>query len=346
MDVRGNDLAEAGLQRLRERLPPGWVINGPRVTPGGALIVEVVAPDRRSATLNVEVRARLDPRGVLTMMEARRRAVTREATLVITRYLSASTRERLCSEGVGYIDLTGNIRIVMAKPGLFVETQGAAEDPDRQERPARSLRGAKAGRVVRVLIDSKQPPGTRALAAKAEVDPGYASRVLALLDTEALIVRTGRGRIEEVNWPALLRRWGQEAPLESRGTVLTYLEPRGIPAFLSRLGRCGERYAVSGSLAAARLAPIAASRLAVVWMEDAKDASVRLGLRPATAGANVLLVDPIDDGVFIGIQERDGVWYAAPSQVAADLLTSPGRGPAEAEELIAWMSKNEESWRG
>lgn len=43
--------------------------------------------------------------------------------------------------------------------------------------------------------------------------------------------------------------------------------------------------------------------------------------------------------------KRDGVWYAAPSQVAADLLTSPGRGPAEGEELIGWMMSNEDKWR-
>ena len=29
----------------------------------------------------------------------------------------------------------------------------------------------------------------------------------------------------------------------------------------------------------------------------------------------------------------------------SDLLTSPGRGPAEAEELINWMRANEEPWR-
>jgi hypothetical protein len=50
-------------------------------------------------------------------------------------------------------------------------------------------------------------------------------------------------------------------------------------------------------------------------------------------------------GAFEGAAQRDGIWYAAPSQVAADLLTSPGRGPAEAEELINWMRLNEEAWR-
>jgi len=40
------------------------------------------------------------------------------------------------------------------------------------------------------------------------------------------------------------------------------------------------------------------------------------------------------------------VAYVAPSQAAADLLTSPGRGPSEAEALIAWMAANEAAWRG
>lgn len=69
------------------------------------------------------------------------------------------------------------------------------------------------------------------------------------------------------------------------------------------------------------------------------------GLRPAESGANVMLIEPGDDTVFAGAEERDGVRYAALSQVAADLLTSPGRGPAEAEKLLSWMGKNEDAWR-
>ncbi len=32
-------------------------------------------------------------------------------------------------------------------------------------------------------------------------------------------------------------------------------------------------------------------------------------------------------------------------QVAADLLTGPGRSPAETEALMEWMTSNEEAWR-
>jgi hypothetical protein len=267
------------------------------------------------------------------------------APIVMTRYLSEATRTQLRESGFGYLDLTGNIRITVNEPGLYIEPQGAAEDPDRAERPARSLRGAKAGRIVRALIDYKQPAGVRELAALTSIDAGYVSRIFALLDSEALITRVGRGRIERVDWPALLRRWAQEAPLESRGQTLTYLEPRGLPALVNRLAKSNARYAITGSMAAAQLAPLAPARLATIWIRDAEQAASRLGVRPANSGANVLLIEPADGLAFENATQRDRVWYAAPSQIAADLLSSPGRGPAEGEELIAWMQANEGKWR-
>ncbi|HEU4407688.1 MAG TPA: hypothetical protein VFS43_20660 [Polyangiaceae bacterium] len=309
-------------------------------------IVELIAPDRRSVRVAVETKSQLDPKNVVAVIEAFRVADVSPPFLVISRYLSPSVRERLRERTINFLDLTGNTYLVVREPGLFIETQGANEDPDRDERSARSLRGPKAGRIVRVLVDSKDPPGVRELAAAAGVDAGYTSRVLAFLDSEALVTRVGHGRLQSVNWPALLRRWALDAPLEARGAIGTYLEPRGLPSFLARLGKSTETYAVTGSLAAARFAPSASSRLGTVWVRDAKEAAVRLGLRPADSGANVLLIEPSDEGVLRGAAQHEGVVYAAPSQVAADLLTSPGRGPAEAEELIAWMQEHEDVWRG
>jgi hypothetical protein len=75
------------------------------------------------------------------------------------------------------------------------------------------------------------------------------------------------------------------------------------------------------------------------------DAAQILGLRKTDAGANVMLIAPRDSYVFARSVEKEGLTYAAPSQIAADLLSSPGRGPAEAEELIQWMKNNEAVWR-
>jgi hypothetical protein len=42
---------------------------------------------------------------------------------------------------------------------------------------------------------------------------------------------------------------------------------------------------------------------------------------------------------------KKGITIAALSQIAADLMTSPSRGPNEAEALMQWMQENEDAWR-
>ena len=347
MAFTDNRLILAAIESLRRRLPVGWkaIPRRGRSAPPDA-IVEIRAADGSAGRLVIEARTRLEPRGVDAIAARTREAPTEDHSVVVSAYLSPSTTERLRSLDLSYLDLTGNARLVLAKPGLYIETQGATTAPNRETRPARSLKGSKAGRIVRTLVDLKRPLGVREIALRAGVDAGYVSRVLAFLDSEALVTRVGRGLIESVDWAGLLRRWAREAPLDARGVVRSYLEPRGIPDFLGRLERLRARYAVTGGLAAARLAPIAPPRLAIVWMRPDSSAMPPLGLRPAESGANVLLVEPIDDLVFDGATVDGGIRYAAPSQVAADLLTSPGRGPAEGEALLEWMKQNEDAWRG
>lgn len=347
MRVSDNTILREGLRELQRRLPPGWTVSeSPALDRSFAdAVVEITAPDRRTGSLFVEVRPRLTPNEVLRVFNSTKVAGLQNTFVVVARYLSEGTRSRLRAAKLGYLDLTGNAWIVVPEPGLFIETQGASENPNRDERKARSLRGPKAGRIVRALIDRATPPGVRELAAMTKIDAGYVSRVLAFLESEALVTRVGHGRMQSVDWPALLRHWAQEAPLESRGETQPFLEPRGLPALIGRLGKSGERYVVSGGLAAAALAPVAPARLGLIWIRDAAVAATKLNLRSAETGANVLLVEPNDEGVFEGSVKRDGISYAAPSQVAVDLLTSPGRGPAEGEELISWMRANEAKWR-
>jgi hypothetical protein len=308
--------------------------------------VAITAPDGQRAVVLLEAKRSLDPRGASEL--ARRLGTDRpgEPVIVVSPYLTASVRDRLRVSGLGYVDFTGNARLTLGSPGLHIETAGADCDPNPARRPTRSLRGPKAGRVIRALCDFREPGGVRDLATKTGLDPGYVSRILALLDREMLVERGPRGRILKVDWERLLRRWAQDVPFESRGQTASYLEPRGLPAPLERFPSSELRYAITGSLAASRLAPIAPSRLAVIYVESLERAAEAWSLRPAETGGNVLLILPTDDCVFAGTRDVEGINYAAPSQVAADLLTSPGRGPAEADELIRWMAANEEKWRG
>ena len=345
-----NEVVLEAQQVLRSRLPEGWRIDRQaRLGAAGDLSVDaqfrVRGPDGRNARLDVYSKRTLQPRGVL-MLRSSLQDRQSENSIVVAPYLSPAVRGRLQEVGLGFIDLTGNIRIVLSSPGLFIEASGADRNPDRQHRPSRSLRGSKAGRIVRVLVDRREPPGVREIAGFTGVNPGYVSRIAALLDEQALVDRSGRGRILSVDWAGLLERWSQDAPLSSRGEQTTCLDPRGIRALTSRLGKSNLRYSVTGTLAVSEFAPVAAARLALVYVESVDDAVSMLDLRIAERGANVILIEPEDDGVFEGSTLRNGLEVVAVSQAAADLLTSPGRGPAEAEALIAWMRENEGVWRG
>lgn len=344
-----NELVRLGVAEIGRRLPPGWKVERSdleRRDLAADARVSIVAPDGQRAVALLEAKRSLDPRGASEL--ARRLAIELpgEAVIVVSPFLTASVRDRLRVSGLGYVDFTGNARLTLRSPGLHIETAGADSDPNPSRRPTRSLRGPKAGRVIRALCDFREPGGVRDLATKTGLDPGYVSRILALLDREDLVERGPRGRLLKVDWERLLRRWAQEVPFESRGQTEFYLEPRGLPALLGRLPSSGLRHVITGSLAAARLAPIAPPRLAVIYVESLERAAESWSVRPAEIGGNVLLVLPTDDWVFTGASDVEGINYAAPSQVAADLLTSPGRGPAEAAELIRWMAANEEKWRG
>lgn len=346
--ISGNTLAKTALASLGDRLPPSWRHQVIRGGAGGGRFADAVlrlaSPDGSQATLAVAAKPRVEPRDVETLRERFRewRGVT---PVVAAPFLTPRTRERLREAGVAYVDLTGNAWLTLDRPALWIETTGADRGPWPEGRPARTLRGAKAGRVVRALLDLRPPLGVRRLAALAGADPGYVSRVLALLEREALVERKRRGPVTEVDWAGLIRRWAEDHSLLGSNTVASYLDPRGLAALTEKLLRSSVRYALTGSLAASQVAPVAPPRLAALYVDDPEGVAKRLELRPAEAGANVLLVAPFDPVVYERTWEREGLTFAALSQVTVDLLTSPGRGPAEAEELLAWMAGNEDAWR-
>jgi hypothetical protein len=350
---RNNKLLRGALDVLGARLPEGWraridsaVSPRDRSHTEADVRLRIQGPDTKAAALLAHVKRSLEPRGVLELRRRIDEAPALESNIVIAPYLSPAVRQRLVENRMGFIDLTGNARIMLRRPGLFIDASGADVNPERQARSSRSLRGGKAGRIVRALVDRKQPPGIRELAKMAGVNPGYVSRVLAVLDRQALIERGTRGRIVRVDWPRLLERWAEQAPLSSRGTRTMCLDPRGLTALGTRLASSDLRYAVTGTMAVSDLAPVAPARLAVIYVDDIDKAVSHFGLVIAERGANVMLIEPADDGVFEGSTVRNGLRCAAVSQSARDLFTSPGRGPAEAEVLIAWMRKNEKVWRG
>jgi hypothetical protein len=333
------NMLRSAAQILANRLPPGWQCR-PRPPRGRRQVEtlwEISSPDGVRAGLEVEVKASLLPRDV-AQVRAQVAGTPAEDILVVARFLSPATRDRLLESELNYLDLSGNVRLVLARPGLFVETQGAVTDPAPGNLPGRTLKGPKAGRVVRALCDLPVPMSVSSLAASAPVDVSYASRLVEWLAREALVERRPRGAIENVDRARLIRRWATDYAVLRSNDAHGYLDPRGLDNFERRvLSDALTRYAATGSLAANHLAPTAATRLAMIYVDDVEAAARTLALRPADTGANVMLLEPYDDVVFERTWESGGLRCVAPSQMAVDLLTSPGRGPAEGEAVLETM---------
>lgn len=338
--------ARSAAQAVRGRLPPGWSVEL-RALCGDEPVLDLRASDGRSTSLRVVVRAQVQPRDVPNLL---RQARDREGQLLlVARYFSPRARALIGEGGASFADATGNLRIVASDPAIFLDGHGTDRDPDRQPRSLRSLKGAAAGRVIRALCDFKPPYGVRELALVSTTPLGTVARVVALLEQEALLTRDAHKRILAVDWAALIARWANDYSITGSNVLWSCLEPRGLSALGAKLGRL-ERYAVTGSLAGPSIAP---ARLAAIYVDDAKAAARILELAPAEAGANVWLLEPFDPVVFERTATRPlkssvgaaPAVVASPSQVAVDLLTSPGRGPQEGEALIDQLKAAEDDWR-
>jgi hypothetical protein len=348
--ISGNTLVQAIVERLAGKLPPGWrITSAPSRNQGHSTadaVLRIRGPGPNTAFIFVEAKRRIEPKDLDSMAAATLRPVEGQPFLVVAPFLSPRTQERLRTLGVGYADLTGNVRLSLSKPGLYIETHGADKNPEPTVRDRRSLKGAKAGRLIRALCDFRPPLGLRELAKRAVVNAGYASRIVDFLDREALVVRKSRGPITSADWSGLLTRWSQEYSPFQRGPTRWFLAARGLTQLTDKLRSLSARYAVSGSWAATQFAPVAPPRLLLCYADDISHLAQSLDVRPSdAAGSNVALVTPFDPVVYERTSQQKGTTVVAPSQIAADLLTSPGRGPNEAEALMEWMRENEHAWR-
>ncbi len=300
--------------------------------------MRLASPSGDSGILDLTITTRLEPRGVEELPAD-------DGFLVVAAYLSDRTRKLLEEAGLSYADTTGNIRIVLSTPGLFITSTGAATNPWPDKRLL-TLRGTKAGRIVCALAQAPLPLGVRELATLTDADPGYVSRTLAMLDAEAFVDRVARGRVGSVDRPALLARWAEDAPLSARARASTWLAARGLNRVLEGLGDAPFPYAITGSAAADRMAQVAPTRLLTIYVRDAEVAAEALDLRPTDAGVNVVLLEPEDDAIIDQASSDGERCYAPRPVVIADLLCGTGREPEEAKALLSWLDDSEDRWHG
>ena len=157
-------LFNAAVSSLTSLLPPGWSLDVvARSSTGGVL--QLSASGDFTGKVSILVRDRLTPRETALL------PVPEESTIVAASWLSLRTRELLANAGFGYIDQTGNSSVVMARPGLFVRTEGASRDPSPKSMQGPNIRGPRAWALLRTLAEVQPPYGLGDLAEVTDTDP-------------------------------------------------------------------------------------------------------------------------------------------------------------------------------
>jgi hypothetical protein len=354
---RESDLLRMLENILRMRLPRGWRAE---VRPSPSIagrrpdaLLEVCAPTGECGVVLVEAKLGLEPREVgpivrmlkEALIDADLKASEKGPPMIVARFVSQRARDLLREQDACYADATGNVRLVLDRPAIFIEAEGANTNPWREVRDLRSLKGRSASRVVRALCDFKPPLGVRELVKRAGSSTGSTVRTLDFLEREALIERDARKRVVDVRVALLISRWASDFRFTDQNVIRYAFEPRPLKRVISRLANTTQQYAITGSFAATAVAPYAEPRLLVVYAEQADELIEELALRPAADRSNVWVADPPDELPFERTWKQDGVEYAALSQVACDLLDLPGRSPSEGEELLRWMEAKTDAWR-
>ena len=332
-----NVVLRHAVEQIQRCLPSHWSTNVALKTNDVAdARLTIKTPAGASAALAIGARRQLDPRLVPEVAQTLRTAAA-DAFVVIAPFLGPRTRERLAEEGIGYVDLVGNMRLVLDRPTVFISSRGDESSPWAVARSTRSLHAPKACRIVRALADGTGPFGVRQLAAIAGTDPGYVSRLLDLFHREELIEREPRGPVQAVHLARLIRRWVEDYRFGEAHRFIPVVHPHGVPGALARLRDAQVPHAVTARAGAAALSGTALPGVVAAYVDNPERVAAILGADVTDQGgtpANLLLIDPFDPFVFEGTWEASGLRYAARAQIIADLLGSPAPAPAQAATLL------------
>jgi hypothetical protein len=253
----------------------------------------------------------------------------------IAPYISPDAAAICQKEGIGYLDLAGNCHISFEN--IYIHVEGK---PNRfkKNRPLSSLFSPKAERVLRVLLASGPKEWkTEELAEKADVSLGQIANVKKLLADQEWIDAKSVGF--SLTRPLdLLEKWSQNYKSQ-RNRTYKYYTLHSLADFEYKLAEICQnhqvRYGLTGFSGSARYALAVRYPQVTAYVDEKIDElAERLEIKRVTSGHNVEFIQPYDEGVFYGAENRQGTVVVSPVQIYLDLIANRGRGQEAAEALL------------
>ena len=204
----------------------------------------------------------------------------------------------------------------------------------------RNIFSPVASRISRALLVNRDKDwSVLALSTETETGYGHAHRVVNTLIRMGLCRRTDANRIRLTNPGGLLTRWANYYDFASFNNIHPYYSlHENLDRLLRKLTsrrRPASKHALTLHAAAALLSPHVRPVSVHLYVESEKLAQWQrfLDLELSEMGGNVFLVEPYDQGVFYGIQHRNGIAIASSIQLYVDLFNYPARGREAADHL-------------
>lgn len=255
--------------------------------------------------------------------------------IFIAPYISSKAAEILKSDGIGYIDLSGNC--LLSFDNIFIERKDYPNQ-FKEKRALRTLYSSKAERVLRALLCH---PGRKwkiqELAQESEVSLGQASNVKKILyDREWLSGE--RGSFGLMNPEELLHEWADNYSYRKNEIrELHSLKPvQDVEMSCAQyFSRDDVKYSLTGFSGAARISTAVRYNKAMIYVSDLTEKMLSdLSLKEVRSGGNVILYTPYDEGVYYGGSKVDDIRLVSEVQLYLDLKSFRGRGEEAAELLF------------
>lgn len=268
--------------------------------------------------------------------QVRESARGNELPLIVVPYMGEAGARAAASEGVGWIDLSGNARL--RDGDLIVRVEGRPNRYPSRGRPSSPFAPASSRVARHLLMDPDRWWRQAELSRATGLDDGRVSKLVARFDELELLERDGP-LVRPRDPDAVLDAWAADYNFAGHDTIACHLTASGGGVELARelaarLAKARVDYAVTGLPAAWMRDRFAQFRLVSVFVDDdPRRIADLVDARVEPRGANVQLIGPNDPGVFVGAEKLDGVRVAAAVQVYLDLLALPERAGEAAEHL-------------
>jgi hypothetical protein len=328
--------AQSILKDTLEKIPFLKIVSIKRGRNGADFVVNL-ALNNKKQTLIVELKNNGQPRvarEAVNQLIRYRDSYPNAYGVFMAPYISPQAAEICLKDGIGYIDYAGNSYLSFGQ--VYIEQTGRP-NPFRAKRDLSSLYSPKASRVLRVLLNN---PGRtwkmQDLANEAGVSLGQVANVKKLLLDREWIAQQNAFLLNEP-WK-LLEEWS-DAYTYRKNQVRNFYSLKSLPDIEADLARlCGEKgieYALTGFSGAARFAPAVRYNRAMAYVSVMPEVGISLlNLKEVESGANVMLLEPYDEGVFYGTKVIEDIRIVSPLQIYLDLKSFRGRGEEAAEGLL------------